>query len=191
MINHHNISILPITAEDLRADHGGTLIEQVAHLAFAAFREPPWHDDHSHSRLHFGLGVDLMRKNSLAFIAGVNNQVIGYSVGYELVKERDDSRDISLEAISGTRAMDAWLEQGRLFYWDTLCVAQEYRRLNIASRLALAAIDKLRAQGFAYYLARTDQNAVAMRGALSKLGFAELPVHDSAFPTRTYWLLRL
>ena len=51
------------------ADHSGILIELIAKLAFEAFRELPWSYDHAHYRLHFGLGVDLLRSYSLAFLA--------------------------------------------------------------------------------------------------------------------------
>lgn len=75
----NQIEIVPITAEDLRADHSGILIEQIAQLAFECFREPPWNDDHAHARLHFGVGVDLMRRNALGLLAKEteSGQVLG------------------------------------------------------------------------------------------------------------------
>jgi hypothetical protein len=68
-MDQHNIEIVPISVEDLRADTSGTLVCQIAKLAYLGFREPPWNDDLEKPRLHFGLGVDLMRRNALAFAA--------------------------------------------------------------------------------------------------------------------------
>ena len=64
-----DIAIERIGVEDLRADTSGVLIEQMGSLAHRAFREPPWNDDLEKPRLHFGLGVDLMRRNAVALIA--------------------------------------------------------------------------------------------------------------------------
>jgi GNAT superfamily N-acetyltransferase len=190
----NEIAITLLRVEDLRADHSGILIEQIAKLAFEAFREPPWSDDHAYSRLHFGLGVDLMRSNALALLAREQNsgRVVGYSVGYEVFEARDDPRDLTLEAISGTTALNDLFSAGkRVFYWDTLRVNPNPRRRKIATLLAAASMGKLREQGFSYYVARTGQAAHSMRALLARLGFHELPVHDVRFASRTYWMTRL
>jgi ribosomal protein S18 acetylase RimI-like enzyme len=193
-MHQNEVVITPVAVEDLRADHSGILIEQIAKLAFEAFREPPWSDDHAHSRLHFGLGVDLMRSNALAFLARQqgSGRVVGYSVGYEVFEVRDDPRDLTLEAIYGRAALNDLFSAGkRVFYWDTLCVDPKHRRRKIVTRFAAASMGKLREQGFSYYVARTDQAALSMRALLAGLGFHELPVHDVRFASRTYWMARL
>ena len=40
-----DIAIERIAVDDLRADTSGVLIEELASLAYRAFREPPWNDD--------------------------------------------------------------------------------------------------------------------------------------------------
>ena len=189
-----DIAIERIAVEDLRADKSGDLIEQIASLAYRAFREPPWNDDFERPRLHFGLGVDLMRRNAVVFIAKANasGNIAGYALGYEVLRESEDHRDLTLRAISGTTALDYLFEGGnRVFYGDTLCVDPDARRRQIAYGLVAAQITVLRSEGFAFRIGRTAMNATAMRGLFAKLGFEELPVRDAVFPERTYWLLAL
>jgi GNAT superfamily N-acetyltransferase len=188
-----DIAIERITVEDLRADKSGVLIEQIGALAYRAFREPPWNDDLERPRLHFGLGVDLMRRNAVAFIAKAkaSGKIAGYALGYEVLRESEDHRDLTPRAISGTTALDYLFEGGNcVFYGDTLCVDPDARRRQIAYGLVAAQIPVLRSEGFAYRIGRTALNA-AMRGVFAKLGFEELPVRDAVFPERTYGLLTL
>jgi ribosomal protein S18 acetylase RimI-like enzyme len=188
------MAIERIGVEDLRADKSGVLIEQIASLAYRAFREPPWNDDLERPRLHFGLGVDLMRRNAVAFIAKAkaSGKIAGYALGYEVLRESEDPRDLTLRAISGTGALDYLFEGGnRVFYGDTLCVDPGARRRQIAYGLVAAQIPVLRGGGFAHRIGRTAMNATAMRGLFAKLGFEELAVRDAVFPERSYWLLTL
>jgi ribosomal protein S18 acetylase RimI-like enzyme len=193
-MNVADIAIERIAVEDLRADKSGVLIEQMGFLAYRAFREPPWNDDLEKPRLHFGLGVDLMRRNALALIAKARDsgQIAGYALGYEVFQESEDPRELTLRAISGTTALDYLFEDGkRVFYGDTLCVDPGARRRQIAYGLVAAQIQVLRGEGFAVRIGRTAMNATAMRGLFAKLGFEELSVRDAVFPDRTYWLLRV
>ena len=186
--------ISELRIEDLRADHTGAVIEHIAQIAQAAFREPPWQDDHQLARLHFGIAVDLMRRNALAFLArdADSGQVAGYSAGYEVVASSDDPRDIALAQLCGTDDLGHLLaDGGRVFYWDTLCVAPAYRRRHAGQELARAALARLPMAGFSHCLVRTDLAAIPMRGLLAKLGFEELPVRDARHTTRTYWALPL
>ena len=161
-------------------------------MAYRAFREPPWNDDLEKPRLHFGLGVDLMRRNAVAFIAKASGKIAGYAVGYEVPRESEDPRDLTFRSISGTTALDYLFEGGtRVFYADTVCVDPGARRRQIACGLAAAMIPVLRREGFTYYIGRTAIGAIAMRSLFAKLGFEELPVRDAVFPERTYWLLRV
>jgi hypothetical protein len=57
-----SIEISRLTLAELRADESGTAIEQLADLIIEAFRELPWNEHFSASRIHFGLGVELMRQ---------------------------------------------------------------------------------------------------------------------------------
>lgn len=184
-----DIAIGRIAVEDLRADTSGVLIEQMASLAYRAFREPPWSDDLERPRLHFGLGVDLMRRNAVAFIAKAkaSGKIAGYALGYEVFQESEDPRELTLHAISGTTALDYLFEGGkRVFYGDTLCVDPGARRRQIAYGLVAAQIQVLRGEEFAFRIGRTAMNATAMRGLFAKLGFEELPVRDAVFPERSY-----
>ena len=193
-MNIDDIAIERIAVEDLRADTSGVLIEQMGSLAHRAFREPPWNDDLEKPRLHFGLGVDLMRRNAVAFIAKAkeSGKIAGYALGYEVFQESEDPRELTLRAISGTTALDYLFEEGkRVFYADTVCVNPEARRRQIAYGLAAALIPVLRREGFTYDIGRTSMRATAMRDLFAKLGFEELPGRDAVFPERTYWLLRL
>src|SRR5437868_3114955 len=63
------IDISPILVKDLMEDASGSMITEMSDLAYHAFREPPWNDNLEAARLHFGLGVDLMRRSAKAWIA--------------------------------------------------------------------------------------------------------------------------
>ena len=194
MVDSEEVEIVPISVEELRADKSGVLVEQMAALAYHSFREPPWSDSAEKPRLHLGLGVDLMRCNALAFVAKtkLSSKLVGYILGYEVFQESGDPRDLTLYQISGTKALDYLFEGGkRVFYGDTLCVDPGFRRRHIAYKLSASLISALRAQGFTYRIGRTDIIAGGMRALFTKLGFQELSVHDTSYPERTYWLLRL
>jgi len=189
-----NIEIVPILVEDLRADVSGNLVEQITNLAYHAFREPPWDDDLEKPRLHFGLGVDLMRRNALAYAAKVkpSGRIVGYGLGYEVFRESKDPRDLTLCEISGTKLLDHFFDGGRrVFYGDTLCVAPEFRQRQISYRLSVAQVAALRAEGYSYRVGRTAIAGAAMRALYTKLGYQELFVHDELYPDRTFWLLQV
>lgn len=191
-MDQHKIEIVPISVEDLRADTSGTLVSQIANLAYLAFREPPWNDDLEKPRLHFGLGVDLMRRNALAFAAKLipSDKIVGYDLGYEVFRESKDPRDLTLFEISGTSALDHLFEGGgRVYYEDTICVAPGFRNRHIAYNLSTAQITVLRAEGFTYRIGRTSISCGAMKTLYTKLGYQDLNVHDALYPERTYWLL--
>ncbi|MGJ0485415.1 MAG: GNAT family N-acetyltransferase [Methylomicrobium sp.] len=173
-IDPNDVILENITADTLRLDTTGALIERMADLAYHAFREPPWNDDLEKPRLHFGLGADLMRRNAMALIAKakVTSETIGYTLGYEIFRQSDDPRDLTLGAISGSGALDELFEAGeRIFYGDTLCVDPAYRRRNIAFTLTASQIDRLRREGFAYRIGRTSIASEPMKALYAKLGF--------------------
>ncbi|MGH8523755.1 MAG: hypothetical protein ACREXY_05905 [Gammaproteobacteria bacterium] len=115
-----------------------------------------------------------------------------YALGYQVFRESEDPRDLALSAISGTTALDRLFDGGkRVFYADKACVDLAARRRQIAYGLAAALIPVLRREGFTYDIARTSVRAAAIRVLFAKLGFEELAVQDTAFPERTYWLLRI
>jgi ribosomal protein S18 acetylase RimI-like enzyme len=188
------VDILPILVEHLKQDASGTTIKEMSDLAYRAFREPPWLDNLEPPRLHFGLGVDLMRRNAKAWIAWSKpaSKIVGYILGYEAFLQSDNGRDLSLRDVCGTDALNYLFEGAtRVFYEDTLCVDPRCRRQHIAQKLSFALIDALRDEDIAYLTGRTSIEAEAMRALFMKLQFEELPVHDTLFPERTYWLLRI
>jgi ribosomal protein S18 acetylase RimI-like enzyme len=188
------IVISPILVEDLRQDTSGRMIKEMSDLAYHAFREPPWNDNLEAPRLHFGLGVDLMRRSSKAWIACSKpaRKVVGYILGYEAFLQSDNARDLSLKDICGTDSLNYLFEGAtRVFYEDTLCVDRRCRRQHIAQKLSFALIDALRDEGFTYLTGRTSIAAKAMRTLFMKLQFEELPVHDTLSRERTYWLLKV
>jgi len=194
MTSEEEIEITPIALEELRADASGSLIRRMAAMAYESFRQPPWNDDRQPPRLHLGLGVDLMRRDAMAFVArsGSSGRLVGYVLGYEVVHASDDTRDVTLAQLAGSHALDHLCDGGRrVFYGDTLCVDARHRRLGIGYRLSLTLIERLRASGYAYRIGRTSTAAGAMRALYEKLGFEELAVRDATYPERTYWLKRL
>ncbi|HLF98022.1 MAG TPA: GNAT family N-acetyltransferase [Methylococcaceae bacterium] len=194
MSQHEEIEIVPATLEILCAEMSGVTVERLAGLIHRVFRDPPWNEDHQMPRIIFGLGAGMMRRNAMLYLARttVSGRIAGYIMGHEVLRQREDSRDLTLGEIVGTDALDPLFDGGkRVFYVDGQGVATDFRRRCIAERLSLALIDELRRQGFNYRLGRTDITAGAMRSLFAKLGFRELRVLDAHYPTRSYWLLPL
>ena len=183
-----------ITLADLRSDQEGTLIAEIAEIIREVFSEPPWHERYSATRLKFGLGVEMMRKNSILIIARHKHQgyLAGYLLGQELVAQSDDPRDQTFFKISGAHDLDYLANHHqRTFYVGGLGVKAQHRRLGVAEQLSSALITELRRQQFDYRLGRTDLKAHGMRSLYVKQGFKELPVRDVNYPDRSYWLLPL
>jgi hypothetical protein len=104
---------------DLRSDQYGLLISDVAEIIFEVFSEPPWNESFSAARIMFGLGVEMMRKNSILVIARHKHEghLIGYALGQELVVEPDDPRDQTFFKISGCYDLDFLAKNNqRTFY---------------------------------------------------------------------------
>ena len=183
-----------ITLADLRADDYGILISDLAGLICEVFSEPPWNESFSASRILFGLGVEMMRKNAILVIAKhkQDGHVIAYMLGQELVVESDDPRDQTFLKISGGHDLDVLANnQQRTFYVSGLGVRAKYRRLGVAEQLSATLLTELRRHQFDYRLGRTDLQAHGMRNLYSKQGFKELPVYDLKYPGRSYWVLSL
>ena len=183
-----------LTLADLKADQSGLLISELAELICEVFSEPPWNERFSATRIMFGLGVEMMRKNAMLFIAKhkQDGHVIAYMLGQELVLESDDPRDQTFLKISGGYDLDVLANnQQRTFYVSGLGVRAKYRRLGIAEQLSAKLLTELRRHQFDYRLGRTDLQAHGMRKLYSKQGFKELPVYDLKYPERSYWVLSL
>jgi ribosomal protein S18 acetylase RimI-like enzyme len=183
-----------IRLEDLRADQAGLLVSHLSTLICDVFSEPPWLETYAHSRILFGLGVEMMRKNAILFIAQTNqsNKIIGYILGQELLKFTDDERNQTLSKISSGAELDKYIDDHeRVFYVGGLGVIKDYRRMGVAEKLSENLILELKNEGFNYRLGRTDLAADKMRKLYIKQGFDELPVRDGVHSNRSYWLLRL
>lgn len=188
-----DFEVTALTLADLRADHTGGLIEQIALLINEVFSEPPWHENLSAARIQFGLGVEMMRNNPVLFVAKNGaGRIIGYLMGQEVLKDSEDPRNQTLSKIAGSKDLDyLFNENKRIFYVSGIGVIQKYRRCGIAEQLSLMLINELRRLGFGYRIGRTDNSVHAMRNLYLKQGFQELPVADANYPERTYWLLEL
>lgn len=183
-----------ISLEDLRSDQAGSLSSHLSALICDVFSEPPWHETYAHSRIIFGIGVEMMRKNAILFIAQGNNsnKIIGYILGQELLKKTNDERNQTLSKISSGIALDKYIgDNQRVFYVGGLGVTKDYRRMGVAEKLSESLILELKNQGFNYRLGRTDLAADKMRKLYIKQGFHELPVRDGVHSDRSYWLLKL
>jgi GNAT superfamily N-acetyltransferase len=183
-----------ITLADLKADQSGLMISELAELICEVFSEPPWNEHFSTTRIMFGLGVEMMRKNAILIIAKhkLEGHVIAYMLGQELVVESDDPRDQTFLKISGGHDLDVLANnQQRTFYVSALGVRLTYRRLGVAEQLSTTLLTELRRHKFDYRLGRTDLQAHGMRKLYNKQGLKELPVYDLKYPERSYWLLSL
>jgi len=188
-----DFEVAALTLADLRSDHTGGLIEQIASLIKEVFSEPPWHENLSIARIQFGLGVEMMRNNPVLFVAkNGTGRIIGYLMGQEVLEYSEDPRNQTLSIIAGSKDLDyLFNDNKRIFYVSGIGVTQKYRRYGIAGQLSLMLVNELRRLGFGYRIGRTDTSVRAMRNLYLKQGFQELPVADANYPERTYWLLKL
>jgi len=183
-----------IKLNDLRSDQKGLLISDLAEIIVEVFSDPPWNENFSATRIMFGLGVEMMRKNAILVIARHKQEshLIGYILGQELVVDSDDCRDQTFSKISGGYNLDFLANNNqRTFYVGGLGVRSKYRRLGVAEQLSTTLISELRRHKYDYRIGRTDKQADSMRNLYIKQGFKELPVDDSNYPERSYWLLSL
>jgi len=183
-----------ITINDLRSDQQGVLISDLTEIICEVFSEPPWNENFSASRIMFGLGIEMMRKNAILVVAKhkQHGHIIGYLLGQELLIKSEDPRDQTFFKISGSYDLDFLANYKlRTFYVGGLGVKSKYRRLGVAEQLSSTLISELRLHKFDYRLGRTDQQAYGMRNLYIKQGFKELPVFDINYPKRSYWLLSL
>jgi len=183
-----------ITLNDLRSDQYGLLISDLADIIGEVFSDPPWNENFSATRIMFGLGVEMMRKNPILVIARHKQEghLIGYILGQELVVDSDDYRDQTFFKISGGYNLDFLVKNNqRTFYVGGLGVRSKYRRLGIAEHLSTALISELRRHKFDFRIGRTDLQAYGMRNLYIKQGFKELLINDINYPERSYWLLSL
>ncbi len=183
-----------ITMADLRTDQEGVFISQLATLICEVFSQSPWNERYSPARIMFGMGIEMMRKNTLLITARhkENDHLIGYVLGQELLVNSEDPRDQTFFKISGAHDLDYLAENNRrTFYVSGLGVSLKYRRCGIAEQLSMTLLKELRQHKFAYRLGRTDLQAHSMRNLYTKQGFKELPIRDVNYPQRSYWLLAL
>jgi hypothetical protein len=93
-MNPEEVEIVPVSVEELRADKSGSLVAQLATLIYEVLREPPWNEQLERPRIHFGLGVELMRRGVILYIAKTEHsgEIIGYILGHEVLRERRPPR---------------------------------------------------------------------------------------------------
>lgn len=190
IIQAEGIGIRALSLEMLRADESGLQAQQMAELAYHAFREPPWADTCEIPRLLFGLGVDLMRDQAraLAAVDHSSGDLVAYLVGYQVFRPADGPGKIRFADISGGPGLEQCIAaDARVFYVDTVCVHPGFRRRHLAERMYLRLNRILIDAGFDLHLSRTSVNAQAVRDLFLKLGAHELAAVDHTFPDRTYW----
>ena len=171
------VEVLPLTEETLSEDALGTIVTQLAVISYLVFNTPPWSDGLAIPRLIYGLGKDLMRKNAVAYFARLKSGlVVGYNLGYEIFLTSDDTRDRTLQEVSGTNALDYLFEEGRkrIFLGDTLCVHPGLWRQGIGEKLVSAVTEQAQRMEFDIRLGRTDVTHMPQRQHFGKHGFPEV-----------------
>ena len=162
------------------------LLDSWAKLYCRIWKEPPWNEDFWRPEsVAQDLSREMLNPDAAAFLAVQGERVIGFTHGYSVSCEE-------LREIAGNNLLGHLFEErGRVYYVDELGVAASYRGRGISLCLTAPLIEHARSRGIGRVTLRTDIEAPAARHVYRKLGFTELPAHDAAHPSRTYWFLDL
>ncbi len=160
------------------------MLQQWAECYCEIWKEPPWNEDYwrPHEVVNDFKGL-MLKPDASAFLAIQNGSIAGFTLGYSANREE-------LQVIAGNSMMDQLFEKyARVFYIGELGVAAQYRGQRISPILTAALIQAAQNSGIKGIVLRTHMKAYAARYVYKKLAFAELDVHDTKYPERTYWLL--
>lgn len=155
------------------------LIDSWARLYCKIWLDAPWFEDFwKPEEVIRDFRSEMSQQDAVGYIAVDGDEVVGFTHGYSVDK-------VELRAITGNDLLDPFVTD-RVFYVDELGVDLKYRGAGISRQLTTHLLS---AVSISTVLLRTDKNAHAARALYQKLGFKELPVHDSKYSDRTYWLL--
>ncbi len=169
---------------DLQREAEGEVLGQLAALYCRIWQEPPWNETHwTIERVLVDLSSELALPGAIGF-AAIDSQVVGFTWGYRVTPD-------ALRVISGGGTLDyVFVEHEHVFYIDELGVDGRSREHGIGSTLTKRLLAEVWGQGYDMVILRTDDQAAAAIKLYRRLGFVDMPVHDSAHPTRRYWVLK-
>jgi len=157
-----------------------------ANLYCQIWQEPPWNEFFwKPEKVAATIYEVLQRTGSAALLAvsADNREILGFTWGFPVDRE-------ALRRISGGKSLDSLMpEKKKLFYIAELGVAKKNRKTKIGSELTKELLQVARRK-FPATILRTDLDAKPARSLYRRLGFREMPIRDSDFSNRTYWIKR-
>jgi ribosomal protein S18 acetylase RimI-like enzyme len=204
-IEKGNFHIWRVSMEELHKE----VLSSWAKLYCQIWREPPWNEEFwKVEGVIEDIRKEMQRPCAEAFLATVlrplynyermdlcgadtgpypsdeeRTVVVGFTWGYRVIKN-------DLQQISGTDALDFLFEDVNtgVFYIDELGVNADLRKHGIGDNLSKQLLLAAQKHGCKHITLRTHVEQRAARALYSNLGFIELPVRDSKYPERSYWL---
>lgn len=136
------------------------LIQQCVKLYCEIWKEPPWHEEWDEKRVFKDIEKELNEPFAKMILALVNKQVIGFTWGYLIEKNK-------LRQISGAEDLDfVFNKNSKVYYIDELGVNILYRGKGIGKDLTdnlLLAMPRI----INKIILRIDKNAESARKALA------------------------
>ncbi len=169
---------------DHLADTDNQIIHRCAKLYCEIWREPPWEESWDKEVVVRDIKSQLMIPNAKIILALYNEDVIGFTWGYQISRNR-------LRKISRNKNLDfIFKDKVEIYYIDELGVSVKHRGYGIGMELANKLLSLIPANINAIIL-RTDKDALPARKIYAELGFTELNILDSKYPSRSYWLKKI
>lgn len=159
------------------------IIRATAELYCEVWKEPPWNEGFwKVDEVIADMLLQMKNKPAIFLVAICDNQIVGFTWGYEAEKEL-------MRSICGSLILDQFFEKHKAcFYVDELATHIHFRYKGIGRKISLVLLGEARSIGQNRFILRTDVKAHAARSLYSKIGFKDLKITDANYPDRTYWL---
>lgn len=151
-------------------DLNSSEILQIIPIYQQAFAEPPWNETWKGEEVLEDIRYAFAQQNTIALIAKLNSETIGFTWGYRLPKEKFPFLD----------GIDE-----KSIYGDEMAVKKEYRREGVGTKLLKEMWKLSKQMGMKEWVCRTDNNSLVYP-LLIELGAKDLLILDPEYPSRTY-----
>lgn len=159
-------------------------VAECARLYVEVWREPPWLETHWRvGPVRAMIRRQLQLSGAQGYVARADDDIIGFTWGYQ-------ASLAEMAKLAGRMDFAMYVSEP-VFYLGELAVATDYRRHGIGSRLTRALLKSVCGSGCSAVLLRTDCGADAARQLYASIGFGELPVSDTHYSRRRYYMLPL
>lgn len=161
-------------------------LQSIAELYQDIFREPPWKEELSISRVLATMEEQFTKPFIVALGAFWREAAIGFAWAYEFFET---------DLKEGTRfspALEPYFLQGRIFYLQEIGVLKALRKQGVGEELGRMVLRVGKEKGAGMFILSTNGKAIGATHLFRKMGFVDSGiVRPPAELGRTYWVLEL